>query len=142
MAERLKNRSAANPTTDSIKETAPARSQNALAPFLTHLRHSHFLEDEPQQGHSETRPNLLTGIGLNFANFSECALISLKVLPDFDSTMRRFESSRPSHIGVRRCSHQSAPVRKRLTALWLLSESNRRWPLAAAKIDGIYDGIF
>jgi hypothetical protein len=37
----------------------------------------------------------LTGIGLNFADFSECALISLKAQPDFDSTMRRFESSRP-----------------------------------------------
>jgi hypothetical protein len=38
----------------------------------------------------------LSDIELNFRYFSERALISLKVLPDFDSTIRRFESSRPS----------------------------------------------
>ena len=34
-------------------------------------------------------------LGAKLASFSEYALISLKVPPDFDSTMRRFESSRP-----------------------------------------------
>jgi hypothetical protein len=36
----------------------------------------------------------------------------LKVQPDFDSTMRRFESSRPSHIAVRFCSQASVSCRK------------------------------
>jgi hypothetical protein len=35
-------------------------------------------------------------IGSDSASYSECALISLKILADFDSTKRRFESSRPS----------------------------------------------
>ena len=48
-------------------------------------------------GHSESSANLLMHIGPNCADYSECVLISLKVLPDFDSTIRRFESSRPSH---------------------------------------------
>jgi hypothetical protein len=43
--------------------------------------------------HSESAANLLIPLGLNSALFSECALISLKVLADFDSTMRRFECS-------------------------------------------------
>jgi hypothetical protein len=51
--------------------------------------------------HSESLANLLIHIGSNFTGYSECALISLKVLPDFDSTMRRFESSRPSQAFVR-----------------------------------------
>jgi hypothetical protein len=46
--------------------------------------------------HSESAANLLIPLGPNSVLFSECALISLKVLADFDSTMRRFESSRPS----------------------------------------------
>src|SRR3981081_2931345 len=46
--------------------------------------------------HSESSANLLSDIDVNFCNFSECALISLKPLPDFDSTIRRFEPSRPS----------------------------------------------
>jgi hypothetical protein len=45
---------------------------------------------------SESAANLLRDMEVNFGNFSEYALISFKVLPDFDSTMRRFESSRPS----------------------------------------------
>ena len=40
-------------------------------------------------------------LGSDFAHFSEYALISLKVLPDFDSTIRRFESSRPSQAVMR-----------------------------------------
>ena len=47
-------------------------------------------------GHSESSANLLIHIGPNCMDYSECVLISLKVLPDFDSTTRRFESSRPS----------------------------------------------
>jgi hypothetical protein len=35
-------------------------------------------------------------LGANYPQNSEYALISLEILPDFDSTMRRFESSRPS----------------------------------------------
>jgi hypothetical protein len=53
------------------------------------------------EGHSESSANLLIHIGSNSAGYSEYALISLKVLPDFDSTMRRFESSRPSQAVVR-----------------------------------------
>jgi hypothetical protein len=47
-------------------------------------------------GHSESPANLLIHVRSYSASYSECALISLKVLPDFDSTIRRFESSRPS----------------------------------------------
>jgi hypothetical protein len=46
--------------------------------------------------HSESSAKLLIHLGLHFASFSEYTLISLRVLPDFDSTIRRFESSRPS----------------------------------------------
>jgi hypothetical protein len=46
-------------------------------------------------GHSESSANLLIHLGLNSTDYSECALILLKVLPDFDSTIRRFEFSRP-----------------------------------------------
>jgi hypothetical protein len=46
--------------------------------------------------HSESRANLLIHLDADSAIFSECALILLKLLPDFDSTIRRFESSRPS----------------------------------------------
>jgi hypothetical protein len=42
---------------------------------------------------SEPAANLLSDIEANFRNFSECALINKGKLPDFDSTMRRFESS-------------------------------------------------
>jgi hypothetical protein len=45
--------------------------------------------------HSESAANLLGDLGRYSASFSECALKSLAKLPDFDSTMRRFESSRP-----------------------------------------------
>ena len=56
------------------------------------------LQDASQRPlHSESAANLLIPLGPNSALFSEYALISLKVLADFDSTMRRFESSRPSH---------------------------------------------
>ena len=51
--------------------------------------------------HSESSAKLLIHLGLHFASFSEYTLISLRVLPDFDSTIRRFESSRPSQA-VRR----------------------------------------
>jgi hypothetical protein len=45
------------------------------------------------RGHvySECPANLLIHLGSNSLEYSESALISLKVLPDFDSTMRRFE---------------------------------------------------
>ena len=46
--------------------------------------------------HSECVADLLIYIRANSTLFSECALISLKVLPDFDSSIRRFECSRPS----------------------------------------------
>jgi hypothetical protein len=52
--------------------------------------------------HSESCANLLTDNGSNFAIFSECALILLLNWLDFDSAIRRFESSRPSQlIGLR-----------------------------------------
>src|SRR6476619_6487359 len=60
---------------------------------------------------SETRPNLLMLLGLNFAVFSECLLMRKENCSDFDSAIPRFESWRPSHTGVRRCSRPSADVR-------------------------------
>jgi hypothetical protein len=46
--------------------------------------------------HSEMPPNLLILLGTDFAAYSEYALILFMVPADFDSPMRRFESSRPS----------------------------------------------
>ena len=46
--------------------------------------------------HSESLANLLIPLRLYSTLFSECPLKSLRGLADFDSTMRRFESSRPS----------------------------------------------
>src|ERR1039457_1054309 len=46
--------------------------------------------------HSESTANLLMRNGANFDIFSECALILLANWSDFDSVMRRFDSSRPS----------------------------------------------
>ena len=40
---------------------------------------------QQRRNHSELSANLLIYIELNSTDFSECALISLKVLPDFDS---------------------------------------------------------
>ena len=57
--------------------------------------------------HSELPANLLIHLGANSAGYSECALITLKVLADFDSTIRRFDPSRPS---------QPVPMRERLAA--------------------------
>jgi hypothetical protein len=47
--------------------------------------------------HSEIGAKLLTVQEVDFRSFSECALILLGNPSDFDSAMRRFESSRPSH---------------------------------------------
>jgi hypothetical protein len=46
---------------------------------------------------SETRPNLLMLLGLNFAIFSELLLMAKENCSDFDSAIPRFESWRPSH---------------------------------------------
>jgi len=46
--------------------------------------------------HSESLANLLIPLRLYSTLFSECPLKSLRGLADFDSTIRRFESSRPS----------------------------------------------
>ena len=46
--------------------------------------------------HSESTANLLMRNGANFDIFSECALILLANWSDFDSAIRRFDSSRPS----------------------------------------------
>jgi hypothetical protein len=48
--------------------------------------------------HSESAANLLTDNGSNFANFSEYALILQANWSDFDSAIRRFDSSRPSQL--------------------------------------------
>jgi hypothetical protein len=48
------------------------------------------------QINSESRSNPLMHIGLDFAEISERPLIYNEKLVDFDSPMRRFESSRPS----------------------------------------------
>jgi hypothetical protein len=47
---------------------------------------------------SEIRANLLMDIGSNFCGLSECALESLPDQSDFDSAIRRFDSSRPSQF--------------------------------------------
>jgi hypothetical protein len=44
----------------------------------------------------EIEAKLLTDLGANSRSFSECTLILQRNLSDFDSAMRRFESSRPS----------------------------------------------
>src|SRR6266404_2404720 len=49
--------------------------------------------------HSELAANLLIALRLNSMLFSEWTLKTLVKWPDFDSTIRRFESSRPS-VGV------------------------------------------
>jgi hypothetical protein len=46
--------------------------------------------------HSEISANLLNGLRPNFLDFSERALIVNANQLDFDSAIRRFESSRPS----------------------------------------------
>jgi hypothetical protein len=46
--------------------------------------------------HSEIPANLLKYMGTKSVLYSECALILFRVPADFDSTIRRFESSRPS----------------------------------------------
>jgi hypothetical protein len=56
------------------------------------------LGNERSAGHSEIAAKLLADLGANFHVFSEQALILQGNLSDFDSAMRRFESSRPSHI--------------------------------------------
>jgi hypothetical protein len=50
------------------------------------------------QRRSESRANLLVDNGSNFAIFSEYALILKEKWSDFDSAIRRFESSRPSQL--------------------------------------------
>jgi hypothetical protein len=68
---------------------------NVRAGEQTRARGPSRLPAVGRYGHSESSADLLMHPGSDFARFSEHALISLKVLPDFDSTMRRFESSRP-----------------------------------------------
>src|SRR5262249_10334220 len=46
--------------------------------------------------HSEMCVNLLNGLRSNFRDFSECVLTNNANHVDFDSAIRRFESSRPS----------------------------------------------
>ena len=64
----------------------------------------------------------------------------------FWTEMRRFESSRPSHTVVRRCSCSSVFVRQLFEIapeIFLHHSQNiRRRPFAAGKIDGIYGGIW
>jgi hypothetical protein len=55
-----------------------------------------FTCDDGKALHSEIGAKLLTHLGANSRNFSECTLILQRNLSDFDSAMRRFESSRPS----------------------------------------------
>jgi hypothetical protein len=54
--------------------------------------------NECSAGRSEIAAKLLTNLGANFHAFSEQALILQGNPSDFDSAMRRFESSRPSHV--------------------------------------------
>jgi hypothetical protein len=52
----------------------------------------------PQDGHLETASKLLKLLEGVSTVFSKCALKSLKNQPDFDSAIRRFDPSRPSHL--------------------------------------------
>ena len=60
--------------------------------------------------------------------------------------IREFESSHPSHTVVRSCSHISVFVRQPVEIAGRIIPTHSRLfvaqPLAAGKIDGIYDGIF
>jgi hypothetical protein len=77
--------------------SAQAREYLALSAMADGLRPKHLILNGP--------PNLLTDNGSNFAFFSECALILLAKWSDFDSAIRRFESSRPSQRFVFVCSY-------------------------------------
>jgi hypothetical protein len=84
-----------------IHEILPIFAPNSELEVLFHSSVSAKQEDRlgftvRGEIHSESTPNLLGHLGSDSILFSERALISLKVQPDFDSTMRRFESSRPS----------------------------------------------
>lgn len=59
--------------------------------------------------HSEAPANLLTDSGLNFRDFSECALKQKENWSDFDSAMRRCESSGASENFTSRASQSEAP---------------------------------
>ena len=65
---------------------------NARGREQTRARRPSRLRAVGRYGHSESSAKLLIHLGLDFAHFSEYALISLKVVPDFDSTMRSLNS--------------------------------------------------
>jgi hypothetical protein len=67
--------------------------------------------------HSETLAILLNEQEANFLNLSEWTMISHRKLLDFDSAIPRFESWRPSHTIVRRCSQSTGNVHKSLQFL-------------------------
>ena len=113
-------------------KTPPARprvkaghSQHAPRPWVVS-------SDDPRlrdiSGHSEALPNPLIDLRAKFAFFSERPLSYLAELADFDSAIRRFESSRPSHIAVRRCSLELAPVHKLLREREKARELDRSRP--------------
>ena len=71
--------------------------------------------------YSETRPNLLMLLGLNFAVFSESSLMPKENCSDFDSAIWRFESSRPSQLILFRLS------RFRFRDFWRSRERSREF---------------
>src|ERR1700688_3537624 len=73
-------------------------------------RKSHHGHGLKGRVHSESSANPLIHLGPNSSDYSECGLISLKVLPDFDSTIRRFESSRPSQPPVSHSTKECGSV--------------------------------
>ena len=77
---------------------APAVHAMELTPATSAPALSHAFRRKAV--HSEIGPKLLTDRGANFHVFSEQALILQGNLSDFDSAMRRFESSRPSHVNI------------------------------------------
>jgi hypothetical protein len=76
-----------------------------------------FVRSCPQGFHSETFDNLLIELMRKTDNFSEYVLIQQTNSADFDSAIPRFESWRPSHIAVHKCSQLSAFVRRTLNQL-------------------------
>ena len=95
---------------DSFRDMACSLRRASVTPFdvcrlnrRNRCQHTHagLLANHP---YSETPSNVLMRLGADSLQYSEYALKSLSVRADFDSPMRRFESSRPSQA-VRAFGH-------------------------------------
>jgi hypothetical protein len=103
---------AAMPSSASPKPAPQARNRILGLPWRSTRRPSHRGRSTPARNHSRQSPvtltatafaplteipaNLLNGLRSTFRTFSGCTLIDSANYLDFDSAIRRFESSRPS----------------------------------------------